>query len=109
MIRLKKEFFRQITSGRKTLEVRVAHRNFRSIQVGEAIRFVSGKDEQIVSVQAVRHYASHLDMIEAEDHTKIAPHITCSDELLAVLQEMYPPEKEQLGVMVLQIRPDSIS
>ena len=109
MIRLKKEFFRHITSGRKTLEVRVAHRNIRSIQAGDTIRFVSGKDEQIVSVQAVRHYAGHLDMIEAEDHTKIAPHLASRDELLAVLQQMYPPEKEQLGVIVLQIRPDSIS
>jgi ASC-1-like (ASCH) protein len=109
MIRLKKEFFRQITSGRKTLEVRVAQRNLRSIQPGDMIRFVSGKEEQIVSVQAVRRYASHIQMIEAEDHTKIAPHLASQDELLAVLQQMYPPEKEQLGVIVLQIKRDSIS
>lgn len=104
MMRLTKQFLAQVRAGRKTLEVRVGYPGLRSIRPGDRIRMVSGKEEQVVRVEDVREYESHEEMLEAEDHARIAPHIPSRQGVLELLQQIYPPEKAGIGIVVLEIR-----
>ena len=92
-------------AGRKTLEVRVAYPSILSIQPGQCMRMVSGTEEQVVRVKDVRKYTSHAEMLRVEDYAKIAPDVASEADLMRLLQEVYPPEKEKLGVVVLDIEP----
>ena len=105
VIHIRKQFLDQVKAGRKTLEVRVGYPNMLSIQPHQHIKMVSGTEEQVVSVNDVRKYTSHAEMLKVEDYRKIAPDVTSDAELLRLLQEVYPPQKEKLGVVVLDIEP----
>jgi len=109
MMRVKKQFLQQIKAGKKTLEVRVGYSNILNIQPGERIRMASRTEEQVVRVNDVRKYRSHAEMLEAEDYAKIAPHMASKEALIALLQEIYPPKRQKLGIIVLDIEPMSKS
>jgi ASC-1-like (ASCH) protein len=100
---IKQKFLGQIRTGEKTLEIRVGYQNIRSIQPGELIRIASSDDELIVRVIAKREYKNHLETLAHEDFHKIVPQIPSKGDLLKVLCEIYPPHKEALGVIVLNI------
>jgi ASC-1-like (ASCH) protein len=100
---IKQKFLGQIRTGEKTLEIRVGYQNIRSIQPGELIRIASSDDELIVRVVAKREYKNHRETLAHEDFHKIAPRIPSEGDLLKVLCEIYPPHKEALGVIVLDI------
>jgi ASC-1-like (ASCH) protein len=105
VLRIKKQFLDQVKAGKKTLEVRVGYPNILSIQSGLCMKMLSGTDEQVVRVNDVRKYSSHAEMLSAEDYVKIAPDVTSEADLMRLLQEVYPPEKEKLGVVILDIEP----
>jgi ASC-1-like (ASCH) protein/ribosomal protein S18 acetylase RimI-like enzyme len=103
-IRLKQRFLDQVRKGEKTLEVRVGYPQIRSIRPGEQIRFISRMETQDVAVKGVREYSGFQDMLAIEKSDRIVPGLQ-HDELLRLLQEIYPPSKERLGVVVLEIEP----
>lgn len=104
MMRVKKEFLDQMRAGKKTLEVRVGYSNIRTIKPGEHIRMASRSEEQIVRVIDRRDYMSHEEMLQAEDYKKIAPHIQSKEELLKLLNDIYPQKKQELGIIVFEIK-----
>lgn len=103
-MRVKRRYLDEIMSGRKPLEVRVGYDNIRTIQPGELIRLQCHDAEGIVLVEDVQHYETFAAMLEIEDAGQIVPGQN-KVQVLRTLQEIYPPAKEQLGVIVLFLQP----
>jgi ASC-1-like (ASCH) protein len=83
--------------------VRVGYDQIRRIRTGDKLRLSAHDETSVIRVVDVRNYSSFASMLESEDASRIAP-----DDPLGVpslLREIYPPNKEELGVVVLEIRP----
>ena len=102
-MRLLPKYYRQVEAGRKTIEVRVATPQKRSIAVGDTVVFHNqGSDRELdVIVQRITRYASFEDLLGAEDPTRIDPDGP-RKELLTNLQGLYPPSKEALGALAFE-------
>jgi len=101
-MRVKDPFLRHIEAGRKDLEVRVGYGTIRSIKVGNTLEFSSRIRSVNVRVTDIRNYRSFVELLENESADRIVPDET-KDSLLRILKDIYPPAKEALGVVVLQI------
>lgn len=106
-MRIKKTFLDLIRKGEKTLEVRVGYNNIKSITDGELIRLSTFHENQVIKVNEVRKYDTFAAMMEKEDFRRIAPGQS-RDDVYNLLQDIYPPEKESLGVIVLDITPQRV-
>lgn len=93
-----------IRDGKKSLEVRVGYSNLLSISAGNRILFISGPHRQVAVAEDVRKYTTFDEMIANEDFRRIIPGLT-KREVLRTLKEIYAPEKEALGVVVIEIHP----
>jgi ASC-1-like (ASCH) protein/ribosomal protein S18 acetylase RimI-like enzyme len=100
-MRVKRQYFNAILAGTKPLEVRVGYGNIKSIKKGDPIRLECGRDAGIVKVEDVRIYPDFAAMFEKENAGHIVPDNPM--RALQVLQGIYPPEKEDLGVYVFQL------
>lgn len=100
---IKRRFFDLILSGEKTLEVRVLYPNLRSIRKGELINL---NNQAMIRVKDVRRYSTFEGMLSKEEASRIVPGSN-REELLRLLKSLYPPHKEQLGVLVLEVEPVS--
>jgi ASC-1-like (ASCH) protein len=98
---IKKRFFDLILSGEKTLEVRVLYPNLRSIQKGELVTL---NNQATIRIKDVRRYSTFEEMLSKEEASRIVPG-SSREELLRLLKSIYPPHKEQLGVLVLEVEP----
>jgi ASC-1-like (ASCH) protein len=102
-LNIRKPYLDQIARGAKTVEVRVAYPKLRTLQPGDRIRFVSGDHHCLTVVRRVATYDNFEAMLRTEDPASIAPDIPAPDELLSLIRTIYPPEKEALGVLAIQI------
>lgn len=102
-MRIKQRFFDLIKSGKKPLEVRVGYDSIKRIKAGEQINLETHTSRLTVRVGAVRQYGSFEAMLENEPYQKIAPDVPSRGELLDLLKRIYPPNKEALGVIVLDL------
>jgi ASC-1-like (ASCH) protein len=102
---IKQIFLDHIKTGTKTLEVRVGYDKNKNIAKSEQILMVSQNYSLLVEVLHIRTYNSHENLLENEDYKKIAPHLQSKDEVLKVLNDIYPPDKVKLGLIVLEIKP----
>jgi ASC-1-like (ASCH) protein len=103
-LNLRKPYLKLIADGTKTVEVRVSYPRMRKIQAGHELTFVSGDDTVATRVKRVTEYENFEAMLDHEDAVTIGGDLGESrDELLAVIREIYPPEKEKLGVLAIQI------
>src|SRR5579883_224467 len=107
VMRIKHPYYDAIMAGQKTLEVRVGYDNIKRYQAGELIRLETSQASGTVKIKAVRTYASFEDMLAAEGWQKIAPDAGDTDTALRLIREIYPPEKEALGVYVFEVEPVS--
>lgn len=98
---IKKRFFDLILSGEKTLEVRVLYPNLRSIQKGELVNL---NNQATIRVKDVRRYSTFEEMLYKEEASQIVPGSN-REEVLKLLKSLYPPHKERLGVLVLEVEP----
>lgn len=98
------EYLKLITDGVKTVEVRVGYPRMRTIQPGQALTFVSGGQRVPTRVKRVTEYSSFEDMLDHEDMRAIGGELGESrEDLLAAIRSIYPPEKERLGVLAIEI------
>ncbi|GHV93542.1 hypothetical protein AGMMS50268_40450 [Spirochaetia bacterium] len=104
MMRVKQIFLDNIRAGRKTLEVRVGYAGIKRITKGEKIIMASQNDSQLVEVLDIRTYNNHECLLENEDYKKIAPHLQSKNEAFKVLNDIYPPYKVKLGLIVLELK-----
>ncbi|MGC8880435.1 MAG: ASCH domain-containing protein [Anaerolineae bacterium] len=100
---IKEEYLRHILSGRKTVEVRVAYPNISRLQPGDVLLL---NERYRYRIAAIRRYPDFAALVAAEDPAAIAPDLPDRAALLDVCRALYPPEKEQLGVVALEITPE---
>jgi ASC-1-like (ASCH) protein len=99
-----KKYLRLIASGQKSVEVRVGYPSMRRIRVGDQIRFQSGDEECLTRVVRVSEYPTFEAMLDREDERAIgAEEHESREELIAAIREIYPPEKEELGVLAIGV------
>jgi ASC-1-like (ASCH) protein len=99
---IRDEYLQQIRSGRKTVEVRVAYANIARLKPGDTLLL---NQQYPYLIRAVRRYPSFEAMLAMEDPASIAPELADRGALLAACRALYPPEKEALGVVALEIAP----
>lgn len=96
---IREPYLEQILSGRKTVEVRVAYSNIARLEVGDILRL---NDRVRVRIRRIGRYADFEEMLRHEDPAAIAPDLP-PEALLPALREIYPPEKEALGAVALEV------
>jgi ASC-1-like (ASCH) protein len=99
---VREEYLRQILSGRKTVEVRVAYKNITRLEPGDVLLL---NDQHPYMVVNIRRYPDFEALVAAEDPAAIAPDLPDRAELLAACRAIYPPDKEALGSIALEIKP----
>ncbi|MGH2732954.1 MAG: ASCH domain-containing protein [Actinomycetota bacterium] len=103
-LNIRKEYLKLIADGTKTVEVRVGYPSMRRIQAGQGLAFVSGEERVPTRVKRVTEYSSFAEMLDHEDPLAIGGELGESrEELLSVIRSIYPLEKEQLGVLAIEI------
>jgi ASC-1-like (ASCH) protein len=105
-MRVKQSFLDQIKQRKKTLEVRVAYSSIQTIERGERVKMTSRSDAEIVRVKDVRRYPNFDEMLRVENADSIAPGKS-RQYVLQLLREIYPQDREKLGIVVLDIEPDT--
>lgn len=98
---IKDEYLRQILEGRKTVEVRVGYSNILRLRPGDLLRL---NDQHLFVIRRVGHYRDFEELLAHEDPAAIAPDLP-PGELLGAMRRIYPPEKEALGAVALEINP----
>lgn len=101
---IKQDYLRLILDGRKTIEVRVGYSNIARLQVGDVLRL---NDRYPFVIKRIGRYASWAELLANEPVEAIAPGLA-PEQLLDVLREIYPPDKEALGVVALEIAPVTV-
>lgn len=99
---IRDEYLRLILAERKTIEVRVGYSNIQRLQVGDRLLL---NDQHPFVIRRIGHYASFQELLAHEDAVSIAPDVPPGG-LLEKLRAIYPPEKEALGVVALEIEPE---
>ncbi len=102
-IRIKQRFFDLIKSGKKNLEVRVGYDAINRIKCGEWISLVTHTSTLNLRITSIRRYHNFETMLANEPFKKIAPDVSSQAELLTLLKNIYPPHKEKLGVIILEL------
>ncbi len=96
---IREPYLQQILAGRKTVEVRVAYSNLLRLEPGDFLRL---NDQHRVRIRRIGRYADFEELLVAEDPRAIAPDLP-PEELLSRIREIYPPEKEALGAIALEV------
>ncbi len=97
-----KRYFDLIATGRKTTEIRVNDSSRSRIREGALIRFRCQGDEVLTRVTRVARYASFGEMFDHESVNSVNP-LATREEQLANIRQIYPPEREALGVVAIGI------
>jgi ASC-1-like (ASCH) protein len=97
-----KRYFDLIAQGRKTTEIRVDDSSRRKIKEGSLVRFRCQGDEVLTRVTKVARYTSFEEMFDHESVTSVNP-LATRDDQLANIRQIYPPEREALGVVAIGI------
>lgn len=98
---IRDEHLQQILSGLKTVEVRVAYPNIARLGPGDVLLL---NDQHPYLIRRIEAYPDFEALLASEDPAAIAPGLT-SGQLLQALREIYPPKREALGAVALQIEP----
>jgi ASC-1-like (ASCH) protein len=99
---VKEEFLQLILDGKKTVEIRVGYDNILKLHPGDILLLNEQYQYEIVDI---RHYDDFAAMVTAEKIETITGDITDAQTLLELCRSIYPPEKEALGVVTLEIKP----
>jgi ASC-1-like (ASCH) protein len=99
---IKEEFLQLILAGQKTVEVRVGYSNINRLQPGDVLLLNEQHPYRIVEI---RDYPDFEAMVSTENPETIMPGLSDPQLLLAGCRAIYPPEKEALGVVCLEIEP----
>ena len=100
--RIKKEYFRQLKNGSKSLEIRVGYSQIKKVKQGDTITFENyGPNE--FDVLRVSVYDSFERMLEMEGVDKVLPGMTF-DGALKTYCGIYPKDRESLGVYVFELK-----
>ncbi|GAA3377174.1 hypothetical protein GCM10020367_51820 [Streptomyces sannanensis] len=104
-LNIRKPYFDLIAKGSKSVEIRVGYAKIRKFAPGDTLRFDSGDDSLLTHITAIKQYACFEEMLDTEDNAAVGDPELTRDELLAICRDIYPPEKEALGVFAIHITP----
>jgi len=96
---MKQPFLEQILEGLKTIEVRVAYPNISRLRAGDRLLL---NDQTPCQIRRIAYYDSFARLLAYEDAAAIAPGVA-PERLLQQMREIYPAEKEALGVVALEL------
>ena len=102
-MRIKKPYYDAIMSGRKTLEVRVGYGSIKRLRAGELLQLETSHESGAVQIKSIRTYDNFAKMLATEDWRQIVPQAKDRAEALRLLQKIYPPRKEKLGVYTIEV------
>ncbi|XMB33788.1 ASCH domain-containing protein [Candidatus Saccharibacteria bacterium oral taxon 955] len=102
-MRIKRLYYDAIMSGLKTLEVRVGYNSIKRLKAGELLQLETGHASGVVRIKSIRIYDNFADMLAIEPWRQVVPQAKSKEEALCLLQNIYPPYKERLGVHVIEI------
>ncbi|MFF3514318.1 ASCH domain-containing protein [Streptomyces sp. NPDC002573] len=104
-LNLYRQYFDLVAAGTKTIEVRVKYPHLADLAAGGTIRFrIKGTDETCdVEVKRVTEYPDFEALLDGEGAAHGNPTAT-HDQQLANLRAIYPPEKEALGALAIEIQ-----
>jgi ASC-1-like (ASCH) protein len=97
-----KRYFDLIAQGRKTTEIRVNDSSRKKIKEGSLIRFRCQGKEVLTRVTRLARYTSFEEMFDHEAIAAVNP-LATREEQLANIRQIYPPEREALGVVAIGI------
>lgn len=100
-MRVKQKYFDAIMAGTKPLEVRVGYDSIKRIRKGDTIRLEHSRNSGIVRVADIRVYGSFAEALKHENPGHIVP--DNPSRALEILQSIYPPKKEKLGIYVFEL------
>lgn len=98
---VREEYLQQILSGLKAVEVRVGYPNIARLQAGDDL-LLNGQHRY--RIRRIATYPDFEALLAKEDPSAIAPGLA-PPQLLSALREIYPPEREALGTVALEIEP----
>ncbi|MEV6173136.1 ASCH domain-containing protein [Streptomyces sp. NPDC051954] len=103
-LNLYRQYFDLVAAGTKTIEVRVKYPHLADLAAGDIIRFrIKGTDESCeVKVQRVAAYPNFEALLDSEGPARVNPTAT-REQQLANIRAIYPPEKEALGALAIEI------
>ena len=103
-LNLYREYFDLVAAGTKTIEVRVKYPHLVDLASGDVIRFrIKDTDETCeVNVKRVTEYADFEALLDGEGPANVNP-TACREQQLAAIRAIYPPEKEILGALAIEI------
>lgn len=103
---LQPKYFDFIKDGTKRIELRLYDEKRQSIQLGDIIEFAKSDDEKFkAEVIGLLRYDSFADLFEDFDISILADASMTKQELLEVLGEFYPEEKQaKFGVIGIRIK-----
>ncbi|MET8720046.1 ASCH domain-containing protein [Streptomyces misionensis] len=104
-LNLYRRYFDLVAAGVKTVEVRVRYPHLADLAAGDVIRFrVKGTEETCeVTVERVTEYPDFASLLDGEGPVGVNPAAT-RERQLADLRAIYPPEKEALGALAIEIK-----
>lgn len=97
---IQETYLQQILAGHKTVEVRVGYANIMRLHPSDVLLL---NNEHHYLIQAIRYYPDFEALVAAENPLAIAPDLPDPFALLTACRAIYPPEKEALGVVALEI------
>ena len=100
---IKDEYLQQILAGNRTIEVRVGYGNIHKLKAGQLVRL---NDRYLFRLARIALYPDFATLLAHEDVAQIAPDLP-PEALLVAMRSIYPPEKEALGAVALQLEPVS--
>lgn len=103
-LNLYRRYFDLVAAGRKTIEVRVRYPHLADMAAGDTIRFrIKGTDETCdVRVLRVTEYPDFEALLDGEGPANVNP-AASREQQLANIRAIYPPEKEALGALAIEI------
>ncbi|MFJ9567769.1 ASCH domain-containing protein [Streptomyces fuscichromogenes] len=103
-LNLYRQYFDLVAAGAKTIEVRVKYPHLADLAAGDVIRFrIKGTDESCeVEVKRVTEYPDFQALLDGEGPSTVNSTAT-RDEQLTNIRAIYPPEKEALGALAIEI------
>nr|WP_280722493.1 ASCH domain-containing protein [Kitasatospora sp. MAA4] len=97
-----RQYFDLIADGSKTVEIRVAYDSMKRIRPGDLINFTCREDSCLTRVKRVATYRTFKEMFGTEKVEAVNPKAT-EEEQLKAIHAIFPPEKEALGVIAIEI------
>jgi ASC-1-like (ASCH) protein len=103
-LNLYRHYFDLVAAGTKTIEVRVKYPRLADVAAGDIIRFqIKGTDETCeLKVKRVTEYANFEALLDGEGPANVNPTAT-REQQLNNIRAIYPPEKEALGALAIEI------